>query len=417
MNMLLKNLFSVTKNESQEQELLYFDHASGTPCSPQVFSVMEPYFVDNAYNPGGMYAASVIVKNSIEKARADIAAHIKARPSEIIFTDGATESDNMAIIGSLKAWRKNHPGQIPHIITTMIEHAAVLETCKYLETQGARITYLSVDKEGRINLKELKKALAIENPVIVSIGYANGEIGTIQDIRGIMKMVRHYRKHNKTTYPLVHSDAVQAINYIDEIGIPQLGIDLMTFNASKIYGPKKIAALFVKTGVAIEPIIYGGNQESMLRSGTENVPYIIGFSEAMKQTRELQSSENQRLRNLRDYFVQELRKDIPHVIINSPESESIPNIINISMPNISHEEIVIRLDAVGVMASVKSACKAGEDGDSHVITAIRHNDILPTGSVRFSMGRRTSKRAIDILLRELLRITKGMNDTYDKYIA
>lgn len=390
---------------------IYLDHASGTACSKKVFSSMLPYLKDKAFNPGGMYRESVEIQNSIKTARNSVAKVITSQPNEVYFVDGATEANNMAIVGTVRAWQKKHPEKIAHIITTRIEHAAVLETCRSLEKEGVLVTYLDVDITGLISTKELKESLT-ENTVIVSIGYVNGEIGIIQDIRAIMKTIRHYRKTYTSSYPYVHTDAVQAVNYVEQIGVPQLGIDLMTINGSKIYGPKKIAALFVKNNVLIEPIIFGGNQEKGMRSGTENVPYIIGFTEALFETRSMAESENIRLRKLQDFLEKEIIAYDSTIIINSFALNKNPNIVNISIPNLSHEEIVIRLDAAGFMCSVKSACKAGEDGDSHVIKSLRKDN---AGSLRISLGRETAQKDLQNFMKSFIAIIDDMKDVYEKY--
>jgi cysteine desulfurase len=398
---------------------LYLDNASGTPISKKIVQEMHPYFSDYFHNPSALYKEAVYVKRVISDCRSAIASELKSRDQEIYFIDGATEANNLALIGVVEAWQKNNPEKKPHIITSTIEHASILETCKFLEKKyKAAVSYISVDENGYINIQEFKKALVENNnTVLVSVGYVNGEIGTIQDIRGLMKIVRHHRKHNNSIYPYMHTDAVQAVNYVDNIGVPQLGIDLMTINASKIYGPKKSAVLYIKTGTAITALVSGGNQENGLRSGTENVPAIVGMKSSLLMARKLQHSEKERLLDLKDYFIAKLKKTFHEVIINAEKSDAIANIVNITFPNISHEEIMIRLDARGIMCSVKSACKAGEDGDSHVIRAIAksYSCNRATGSIRFSMGRDTKKSHIDRVVRELKYIIKGMNETYKKY--
>lgn len=400
----------------KKQKRIYLDHASGTPCSEEVLSHMLPFFRSQSYNPGGLYKESVKIRQIIEQARADVVDVLRARQGEIVFVDGATEANNLAIIGAVKFWQNKNPEKKAHIITTLVEHAAVLETCRKLESEGVEVTYLKVDEFGQISLKELKKVLR-ETTVIISIGYVNGEIGTITDIRGIMKIIRNYRKNIQSTYPYVHTDAVQAVNYVDEIGVPQLGIDLMTINASKIYGPKKIAVLFVKTGVHISPIIFGGNQERGLHSGTENVPYIIGMARSLSLARKLQSSESKRLRSLQFFLEKEITELFPDVILNSTAENRIPNILNLTFPNISHEELVIRLDAAGFMCSVKSACKAGEEGDSHVIRAIvgGNQSDRATGSLRISLGQVTTKKNVKKFLLSFKNIVEGMKETYKNY--
>ena len=397
-----------------QNKRIYLDHASATPIDARVYNDMKPYLEEKFHNPSALYTEAVETRAVIEAARHTVADLLRARPQEIVFVDGATEGNNMAILGTVRAWQKQHHGEVPHVITTSIEHASVYEVCRHLENEGVQVTYLNVDTDGQIHLQELKQSIT-PNTVIISIGYVNGEIGTIQDIRGVMKAVRHYRKHNTSSYPYVHTDAVQAVNYVEEIGVPQLGVDLMVINAAKIYGPKKIATLYVKTGVAIEPILYGGNQERTLRSGTEHVAGIVGMARSLSLARKHQPSESLRLTSIKNYFVSKLQDNFPDIVINASDGESIPNIVNVTFPHISHEEIVIRLDAQGIMCSVKSACKAGEDGDSHVIQAITNGADRPTGSIRFSMGRTTTKRDIDRTFRALHTIVHSMNDTYTKY--
>ena len=404
------SMFGLLKNKNKR---IYMDHASGTACSKSVFTEMKPFFIENSYNPGGIYKEAVHVRQFIESSRSSVAAILKSRPEEITFVDGATEANNIAIIGTIRAWKKNNPDIIPHVVTTTIEHTAVLETCKALEHEGVLVTYLGVNEQGLINLRELKESLR-ENTVIVSVGYVNGEIGTIQDIRAMMKTIRHYRKTQSSVYPYMHTDAVQAVNYVNEISLPRLGVDLMTINASKIYGPKKIAVLFIKSNIVIDPIIYGGNQEKGMRSGTENVPYIVGMAKSLQETRVLQTYESRRLSILQKDIETRLRELFPKSILNSNAENKIPNIVNITFPNISHEEIVIRLDARGIMASVKSACKAGEDGDSHVIKTVARGD-RDTGSIRFSFGRTTTQKDINHMLNQLKEIVTNMNEVYEKY--
>lgn len=396
-----------------QKKRIFLDHASGTAIDTDVLGEMNTYFCDSFYNPSALYTEGVAARGIIESSRASVARDLKARSSEIYFMNGGTEANNVAIVGVIRSWQRNHTHQIPHIITSAIEHSSVLETYKSLEKEGVLVTYLPVDDNGVIDIKELKKNINL-NTVLISIGYVNGEIGTIQDIRSIMKTVRHFRKEHNSTYPLVHTDAVQAVNYVETIGVPQLGIDLMTMNASKIYGPKMIAVLFVKTGLTLDPILFGGNQERGLRSGTENVPYIVGMARSLSLARKMQYSESLRLEKLQSFFLEQLRKNFD-CIINAEHAIKIPNIVNISFQNISHEEIVIRLDAKGIMASVKSACKAGDDGDSHVIMALAEGKRRPTGSIRFSMGRETTRKDLEKVVNELKDIVEGMNDTYKKY--
>ncbi len=400
--------------KKHQKKEIFLDYASGTPIDSEVFSAMKPYFTDVFYNPSAIYSGGVVVRERLYEARKKVADVLKARPQEIIFTDGGTEANNLAIFGVVSAWQEQNPTTTPHVITSLIEHSSVLEACKSLEHNGCEVSYISVDEQGRVNLQELKESIK-ENTVLVSVGYVNGEIGVIQDVKAIAKTVRHYRKHHDSIYPYFHTDAVQAVNYLP-VTVPQLGIDLMTINGSKIYGPKKIAILYVKTGTDIKPMIVGGDQEMNMRAGTENIPYIVGMEAALEKTSALLESENERLTAIQSQTIKLIKEQIPNAIINGEESDRIPNIINISIPKLSSEEIVLRLDAKGIKASVKSACKSGEDGDSHVIQAIATGN-RPTSSIRLSMGRNTSQKEMNKVIQSLAEIVQNMTETYEKYYA
>lgn len=387
---------------------IYLDYAATTPLDPAVFDAMKPYFTEQFHNPSGVYSAALLVKSALHDAREGTARALSARPQEIIFCDGGTEANNLAIRGAILAWKEKHPNQKPHIITSSIEHSSVLELCKELEYNNeCTVDYLPVDASGTIDPKELKKRIT-ENTVVVSISYANGEVGVIQDVKEIAKVVRHYKKHNATMYPYFHTDAAQATSFCNT-NVLQLGVDLMTITGSKIYGPKKIAALFVKTGVNLKPLLYGGEQESSLRPGTENIPYIVGFAAALQRAQELKDKELARLTSLKEYFIRELSTLDPSIIINSnhPHAQYLPNIVNITVPELSSEEIVLRLDAKGIACSMKSACTNTTDGDSHVILALRANDETNrahTGSIRFSFGRGTAKEELQTTFTELTSV-------------
>ena len=396
----------------KKNKVIFMDFASGTPIDKSVLKAMNVFFSQKFFNPSSIYKEGIFVKSQLAFARENIANNISARPREIVFTDGGTEANNLVIRGLIFHWYKNKMEGIPHIITSSIEHASVLETCKDLEENGyAQVTYISVDSNGVVNIRELKNAIK-ENTILVSIGYVNGEIGVIQDIPSIAKTVRHYRKHNNSTLPYLHTDAVQATNFLD-IHVGRLGIDFMTINGSKIYGPKKIAFLYKKANINIEPMITGGFQEFGLRAGTENIPYIIGLSKALSIASMRRASEFNRLKELQSYMENLLVKKIGALlIINGQGGERIPNIVNISIPGLSAEELVLRLDAKGIKVSMKSACKSGEDGDSHVITALRNYN---TQSVRFSFGRGTKKKDIDYVVDTLVMIVRDMQAVRDMY--
>jgi len=401
---------------SAKKKQYYFDHASATPMDGEVFSRMQKILKTDFYNPSALYAKGQEVHSTIERARSSIADNLKARPGDIYFFDGATEANNLVIQGMIALWRLENPNKLAHVITSEIEHASVIGLIQGLEKKGLiSASYLSVNSEGLIQSGDLKKTLKeYPDTAVLSIAYANGEIGSIQDLRSIMKTVRHHRKHQSTEYPLVHSDAVQAVNYCDEIGVLQLGIDAMVINAAKIYGPKKIAAAWIRQNATPIAMLYGGNQEKGIRPGTENASSIVGIATALGKTREIQTKELSRLRELQEYVTSEIQGLFPVAIINNAlGGNSLPHILNITFPGLSHEEILIRLDARGIMCSMKSACKSGEEGDSHVIRALRDKE---TESLRFSFGRDTKKNDINYLLDQLQDIISGMKKTKEHYL-
>jgi cysteine desulfurase len=281
-------------------------------------------------------------------------------------------------------------GKKPHIIISSIEHAAIIETAKILSESGeASVSYLPVDNEGIVLVQELKKMLRPET-VLVSVMYANNEIGTIQPIREIAKTLRHARKE-KGMFPLLHTDATQAGNYLP-LRIPPLGVDLMTLNSSKIYGPKGVGALFVRDGIILSPLMHGGIQEGGFRPGTENVAGCVAFSRALAITQSMMKKESERLSSLQNFFFNELSKAFPDSVINGSRALRLPNNVHVSFPEISSETLTLYLDARGIYVSEKSACKASMEEPSHVITALGKNTGM--GSIRFSMGRSTTRNDI-----------------------
>ncbi len=410
--------------KTKMQKNIYLDHASAAPLDAEVFSVMKKYFLGIGANPSALHKEGLIARSAVEDARKKIAQIINARPNEIIFTGSGTESNNLAISGVL-----NTPRPAPHIITTNIEHPSVLEVCKYLEKSGkAKVTYVEVEKNGIVDPKKIRAALK-PNTVLVSVIYANNEIGTIQPIVEIAKEIRHYRKTRQDLVkntrsclvPLFHIDACQAINYLP-VNVEKLGVDLMTFNASKIYGPKGVGALYKKGIVDISPIIQGGGQEFGLRSGTENVAGIVGFAKAMEIAESMKEKESKRLIKLRDYFFIKLQKNssLASVVVNGDIEKRLPNNVNISVPGIESELLVIELDAHGIAVSSRSACKTNDSDESYVIEALhkdqagKKNDLATEeGSIRFSLGRATAKADIDATLKALKQIIAKLKKWYN----
>ncbi len=401
---------------------IYLDNAGATPMDSKVGRVISQYQKHFFANPSSIHQLGVEARNKVEGARRKIAELISAHSNEIIFTASGTESDALALVGLIKNYNleKNKVNQIPHIITTNIEHPAILENCHYLEKNNlAEITYIAVGENGIVDPKDIKDALK-DNTILVSVMYANNEIGTIQPISNIAKEIRHFKKQkisklnkndSENQFPLFHTDACQAVNYLPMENIERLGVDLLSFNGSKIYGPKGIGILYKKKSVELLPLYQGGGQEFGLRSGTENVTYIIGIAEALKETFRIKEKESVRLIKLRDYTVDKLMAlNIPsfQITLNGSVDKRLPNNINISISNISSELLVIELDALGLEVSEKSSCHSSDKNNSYVIKAIRKNcgrkKEFIEGSLRVSMGRQTTKKDMNIFVNSLIKI-------------
>ena len=418
---------------------------------------MEPFWMENFGNPNALYKEGLIARNAVETAREDVAKVLGARAKEIIFTAGGTESDNLAILGVIGSAKQNFSsktksrenfvplrtdeegnstgtkilsafGKLGHIITTKFEHHAVLNTCKFLETNGFEVTYLDVGKDGIVNPEDVKKVLKPET-ILVSIMYANNEIGTVQPIREIAKAIRDFKKKNRigkltslrtdeegnpteakfpnSIFPLFHTDACQTPGYLD-LNVERLGVDMLTINGSKIYGPKGIGMLYVKNGIKLEPILHGGEQERKLRPGTENVPAIVGLAEALKIAEQDREKESSRLIRLRDYFLNRLLGEIPKTVLNGHPTKRLPNNVNVSILDAEGESIVLYLDEAGVACSTGSACTSENLEPSHVILAIGKPHAYAHGAMRFSLGRSTTKKDVDYVMKVLPDIIKKL---------
>lgn len=395
---------------------IYLDNAGATPLSPKVEKIISAYQKRFFANPSSIHRLGVEARLVVEEARTKIAKLIFAQPDEIIFTGSGTESDALAIMGVVAT--KDSKKEIPHIITTNIEHPAVLENCNLLEElKLVEVTYVSVKENGIVDPKDIKSALK-DNTVLVSVMYANNEIGTIQPIQEIAKIIRRFKKEKESSsisgvkgMPLFHTDACQVINYLPIENIEKLGVDLLSFNGSKIYGPKGIGVLYKKRGVKLASLYHGGGQEYGLRPGTENVASIIGIAAAFEETKKLQKKESLRLIKLRDYAIDKLLsiKISPFkIVLNGDPSERLSNNINISVSNISSELLVIELDAMGIQVSEKSSCHSSDDNSSYVIKAIRktcgRKKDLIEGSLRISLGRDTSKKDLNVFISSFSKI-------------
>jgi cysteine desulfurase len=390
---------------------IYLDYAGATPLDRKVIRKMALYERVFFANPSAIHSQGMKVRAIIEEARNKIAKLINAHSDEVVFTSSGTESDALAIMGVVRGWNMKNKGKVPHIITSKIEHSAVLENYRLLEkTEEAEVTYISVDKMGIVDLEEFKDSLK-ENTILVSIMYANNEIGTIEPVEEIAKIIRHFNKDNENKI-LFHTDACQAMNYLYTDNIEKLGVDMMTFNSSKIYGPKGIGILYKKRNIDLCPLYMGGGQEFGLHSGTESVSLIAGVATALEITNKIKQKESIRLIKIRNYGIDKLLSLSSisgyKIILNGNKENRLPNNINISILGISSELLVIELSARGIFVSEKSACKSDDENTSYVIEAIRkvchRNSNKEDGSLRISLGRYTKKGDMDCLVKALKNI-------------
>ncbi|MBI5729315.1 MAG: cysteine desulfurase [Candidatus Magasanikbacteria bacterium] len=379
---------------------VYLDHAATTPVDKQVFEAMQPFFSTHFGNPSALYKEAQIANGALNDARRTIAEALHAMPDNIVFTSGGTEANNLALFGVARTHAKHGK----HIITVATEHHAVLEPLAQLKKEGWKVTALSVDKKGFVKVEDVFKALRPDT-VLISIMYANNEIGTVQPIADIGRQLLRYRKEHKTRYPFFHTDACQAAGYLN-LDVEKLHVDLMTVNGSKIYGPKGAGFLYVRRGVKLQPIVFGGSQERNLRSGTENVPGAVGLARALEICQKLRSTR--KIEKLSEYFWKLLQKKVPSVELNGPEigEGRLPNNLNIVFPGIDGEALVIYLDSYGVMCSTGSACTAVSREPSHVLKAIGRNKREMLSSMRFTLGRGTTKQDIDYAIHSLQKSLK-----------
>lgn len=369
-------------------KIRYFDHAATTPVREEVIKEMLPYFGVEYGNPSTMYSLGRNAKRAINNSRKQVARTLNSKTREIYFTSCGSESDNLAIKGF--AYANKDKGN--HIITSKIEHHAVLDTCKTLERQGFRVTYLNVDKNGFINLQELANAIN-EDTILISIMFANNEIGTIEP----MEEIGLIAKKNNIVF---HTDAVQAIGNI-KINVQKLNIDMLSLSGHKFYAPKGVGALYVREGIEIEKIQDGGEQEDNKRAGTENVAEIVGLGKAIELIYNEYDEYNKKLKTLRDYFISEAKKRLDGIRINGNLEKRLPGNANISFENINGGELLFRLDENGICASAGSACSTSNPMPSHVLTAIGVEARLAENTLRVSFGMDNKKEDVDYLLDKL----------------
>ena len=399
----LMQFSQVTFMSQSENKIIYFDHAATTQMRPEVLDAMLPYMRSSYGNPSSIYTLAQEARKAVDESRESVASILGSRTSEIMFTSGGTESDNAAIKGAALAMRKLGT----HIITTQIEHHAVLHTCQQMEQFGFEVTYLPVDRDGQVSAAEVLNAVK-EETVLVSVMMANNEIGTIQPIKDISKGVKELGvKRNKTI--LVHSDAVQAAGSL-EINVKDLGVDMLSVSAHKFYGPRGVGVLYLKRGTPFEPLMMGGGQERQNRSGTENVPGIVGLAKALelsdREREELQSA----LSKKRDRIIRGLQGKVEDVTINGHISARLPNNVSVSFHGVEGEPVLLGLDFAGICASSGSACSSASLEPSHVLLAIGHSAELAQGTLRITLGRDNTDADVDYLLEVLPNLIKKLRD-------
>lgn len=374
---------------------IYMDHTAGMPVDPRVFEAMKPYFEEVYGNPSSLYSFVREARKALEDARGKVANLISAEKNEeIFFTSGATESNNWAIRG-VAAMNKERG---KHVITTSIEHMSVMNVCKYLVKQGFKVSFLPVDKYGTVDLEALERELTDET-ILVSVMYANGEIGTIEPMKEVSEIV-----HSKKAY--LHVDATAAMGQIP-INVQTEGVDLMTLSSNDMYGPKGVGALYVKQGTRLEPLILGGGQERGFRSGTENLPGIVGMGKAAELAK-TEMEESGRLTKLRDRFIKGLLESIPYSFLNGHPSKRLPNNVAVRFSFIEGESMLLNLDMAGVAASSGSACTAKTLEPSHVLRAIGLKHEEAHGSLLFTLGRQNTEEEVDYVVGLLPDIVKKL---------
>ncbi len=385
---------------------VYLDYTATAPTKPEVFEKMKKYYTEQFGNPSSVHTFGLLNRDDLLEARKIVATTINADVNELFFTSGGTESDNWAIAGVAKAMKNKGK----HLITTKIEHHAVLHTMQDLEKQGFEVTYLEVDDMGKIDLENLKSEIR-EDTILVSIMYANNEVGTVQDIAEIGKICKE-----KKVY--FHTDAVQAYgNFL--IDVKKLNIDLMTMSGHKIYGPKGVGALYVRKGVKIKNILHGGAQERKKRPGTENVPAIIGFAEAARIAHKTLDEHREKLIELRDYLRDRVLNEIDHVKYNGHPTDRHPGNTNFSFHFIEGESLLIGLDMRGIAGSSGSACTSGSLDPSHVLMALGLSHDIAHGSLRLTVGDFTTKEEIDYTveqLKEVITWLRNMSPLYEDFL-
>ena len=392
-----------------EKKKVYLDNSATTAVNPDVVKAMQPYFSDIYGNASSFHMFGRESKEALENSRKKVATLLNAEPEEIIFTGCGTESDNIALFGVLNAF-----GKKGHIITTSVEHHAVLYACRHLETLGYEVTYLGVDKDGVISLDEFKKAVK-ENTLLVTIMHANNEVGSLQPVEEIGEELKKINQGRKEVI-YFHTDAVQTAGKVP-LDVKKMGVDLLSLTAHKFNGPKGCGALYIKKGTNIVSVMYGGHHENALRPGTENVPGIVGLAKALEISVADMSGHDKRILYLREKLKQGILDNIAEVTINGSNEKAISNILNVSFKYIEGESLLAMLDMKGIAASTGSACASGEAGASHVLVAMNADPLAAQGAIRFSFGYQNTEEEIDYVLDVLPEIVKNLRAMSPVYRA
>ena len=388
------------------KKLIYLDNAATTKTAPEVVEAMLPYFSELYGNPSSIYSLAGESKKAVDHAREIIAGALGAQPEEIYFTAGGTESDNWALKAAAEFYKKKGN----HIITTKIEHHAILHTCQWLEKQGFEVTYLNVDENGVVKLEELKKAIR-PTTILISVMYANNEIGTIQPIKEIGEIAREHGI-------LFHTDAVQAFGQLP-IHVDDCHIDMLSASGHKLNGPKGIGFLYIRKGVKIRSFIHGGAQERKRRAGTENVPGIVGLGKAVERAVSTRKERADKEKELRDYLIGRVLKEIPYTRLNGHRTMRLPNNANFSFQFIEGESLLIMLDMEGICGSSGSACTSGSLDPSHVLLAIGLPHEIAHGSLRLTLSEETTKEELDFVVESLKKIIdrlRSMSPLYEDFV-
>ena len=373
---------------------IYLDYAAATPVDADVLVTMQPYFSQQFYNPSATYAVAQAVHKDLEAARAVVAHWLGAHSSEVVFTAGGSEANNLAIHGLMRQYPD------ANIVVSAIEHDSVLEAAHQYDCRE-----VAVKADGTLDLEDLEK-LIDDHTLLVSVMYANNEVGTIQPIKDISQVVAAKRSARSSNMPLyLHTDACQAANYLD-LHVARLGVDLMTLNGGKIYGPKQSGALYVKGGIKLQPLVYGGGQERGLRSGTENVAGAIGFSRALDSTQTMRHDEVARLQSLQQQFLNMLSDSLPTAVVNGAHKRRLPNNVHLTLPGHDNERLLLQLEAQGILAAAGSACSASNEEPSHVLRAMGLSDADAQASLRFTMGRHTTSEDVARTVQALVALAR-----------